>query len=96
MCVLAIVGRRDCYGFSLIKQITQKLQIAAGTVYPLLKRLKEQGYINYYLEESIIGPPRKYYTITDSGRHVKQELERQWTEFAEGVNSILKEEDNHE
>lgn len=91
MCVLAIVRRGDCYGYELVNRISACMQITEGTIYPLLKRLKEQDYINSYIVESQEGPPRKYYTITPSGNSAQQEQEREWRIFVEGIRSILEE-----
>jgi len=93
MCVLAIVSRKDCYGYELVNQISECMQITEGTIYPLLKRLKKQGNINSYIVESQEGPPRKYYTITKSGQVVKQEHEHQWQKFSQSINNILKDGD---
>ena len=93
MCVLSVIGRGDCYGYELVNQISGCMQITEGTIYPLLKRLREQGSISSYIVESQEGPPRKYYAITGSGAVVKMEQERQWRAFVEGVNSILNRKD---
>jgi PadR family transcriptional regulator PadR len=65
------------------------MQITEGTIYPLLKRLKDRGNINSYIVESQEGPPRKYYSITDCGQTVRMEQERQWREFADGISKII-------
>jgi PadR family transcriptional regulator PadR len=93
LCVLAILDKRNCYGYELVNKISQNIAIAEGTIYPLLKRLKDEGYMTTYLEESQEGPPRKYYALTELGKRTKQRLEEEWYEFEKGVNSILKEED---
>jgi PadR family transcriptional regulator PadR len=89
MCVLAIVGRKDCYGYELVNQISACMQITEGTIYPLLKRLKDRRHIDSYIIESQEGPPRKYYTITESGRIAYLEQEREWLEFVSGISKIL-------
>lgn len=92
LCVLAILAKRNCYGYELVNQISQNIAIAEGTIYPLLKRLKDEGYMTTYLEESQEGPPRKYYALTELGKRTKQELEQEWYEFVNGVDRVLKEE----
>ena len=66
------------------------MQITEGTVYPLLKRLKDNMLIDSYIVESQEGPPRKYYTITDRGREIKTEQEIEWYSFSEAINKLLK------
>lgn len=49
-----------------------------------------------YLKESMEGPPRKYYKLTDNGRAFLHELLQEWSEFSNGVNQIIKEGVNFE
>ena len=94
LCVLALVCRGDCYGYELVNRISDTMHITEGTIYPLLKRLKDNGSISSYIVESQEGPPRKYYQITDSGRLEKQRQEKEWSEFAESVEKLIKGEEN--
>lgn len=91
LCVLSMLAKRDCYGYELVNKISKNIAIAEGTIYPLLRRLKDDGYFTTYLEESQEGPPRKYYRLTDLGRNTKDELVKEWLWFVEGVNQIIKE-----
>ena len=90
LCVLSIVCESDCYGYELVNRISQCMAITEGTVYPLMKRLKDAGLIDSYSVESQEGPPRKYYTVTDDGRAEKERLEKEWFEFVKSVNELLK------
>jgi len=90
LCVLAMLFKKDCYGYELVNEISKNIQISEGTIYPLLKRLKDEGYFETYLEESQEGPPRKYYRLTELGMRTKTELEQEWSHFVTGVNRILK------
>ncbi|MFZ5988730.1 MAG: PadR family transcriptional regulator [Bacillota bacterium] len=91
LCVLSMLFKKDCYGYELVNEISKNIQISEGTIYPLLKRLKDEGYFTTYLEESQEGPPRKYYKLTELGAETKTELEKEWYRFIEGVNKIVKE-----
>lgn len=91
LCVLAILFKGDCYGYELVNRISRNIMIAEGTIYPLLKRLKDEGYFTTYLKESQEGPPRKYYRLTELGVKTKKELEEEWFSFVDGVNRIIKE-----
>jgi PadR family transcriptional regulator PadR len=96
LCVLALVAQHDRYGYELVDRISQQIEIAEGTVYPLLRRLTQEGYFETYLQESAEGPPRKYYRITQSGQHTLAELRREWQVFSDGVNTLLNEGSNHD
>ena len=89
LCVLAILSEGDCYGYDLVTQISEHISITEGTIYPLLRRLKDDGQVETYLQESSSGPPRKYYRITEHGREVLASSTREWNDFVAGVYSIL-------
>lgn len=90
LCVLSMLLERDYYGYELVEHISKYIDISEGTIYPLLRRLKKDGYVTTYLKESQEGPPRKYYEITDEGNKAYEELFTEWSNFVKGVNTIVK------
>lgn len=90
LCVLSMLDLRECYGYELVSEVSKNILISEGTIYPLLRRLKDEGYFTTYLQESQEGPPRKYYKITDFGRETKELLIKEWLTFVDGVNRIIK------
>ena len=90
LCVLSMLDERDYYGYELVSEVSKSILISEGTIYPLLKRLKDEGYFTTYLQESQEGPSRKYYKITEQGRQMKADLINEWFSFVEGVNKIIK------
>ena len=62
--------------------------VVEGTIYPLLTRLKNSGLLNYRWEESTTGPPRKYYTLTESGELFLVELTTTWNELHNAVTLV--------
>lgn len=89
LCVLSTISKKDCYGYELVETISKNIEISEGTIYPLLRKLVKQEYCTTYLKESQEGPPRKYYTLTDLGIQVKDELIKEWYEFSKSVDNIL-------
>ena len=89
MCVLALVSQRDYYGYELVEAISKKIEISEGTVYPILRRLTQEGFFETYLQESTEGPPRKYYRITASGKQTIHTLLNDWRHFVGSVEFIL-------
>ena len=89
LCVLAFLDKGDSYGYDLADSLTQKVQVADGTVYPILRKLAQDGCVETYLKESQNGPPRKYYHLTDSGRDRLRSDRAEWDEFAKAVDDIL-------
>jgi PadR family transcriptional regulator, regulatory protein PadR len=89
LCVLAVLDKKDCYGYELVNEISKNIEISEGTIYPILRRLNQEGYFSTYLQESQEGPPRKYYKLTDLGKSIKRDLLKEWTELVKGVNNII-------
>ena len=89
LCVLSLLARADMYGFELVGKISSEFKVSEGTIYPLLKRIKDEGYVTTYLKDSQGGAPRKYYNITDYGRTALESLTTQWHELVAGINNIL-------
>lgn len=89
LCVLVVLDKKDCYGYELVNEISQNIEISDGTIYPILRRLNGEGYFTTYLQESQEGPPRKYYKLTDLGKTTKEELINEWKELVKGVNNII-------
>lgn len=91
LCVLVLLDKQDRYGYELVRSISNRIEISEGSVYPLLRRLTKEEYFTTYLQESSEGPSRKYYTLTDKGRTYLYQLLREWNEFSQGVNQLIKE-----
>jgi PadR family transcriptional regulator PadR len=89
LCVLALLSKRDCYGYEIVQEISERIDISEGTIYPLLRRLKDNQYVTTYLEESSDGAPRKYYKITELGLKTFSELKGEWTDFAKNVDKLM-------
>ncbi len=90
LCVLSILNSSDCYGYELVNKISQCMEVTEGTIYPLMKRLKDSDTIDSYIVESTEGPPRKYYKITEAGKTELERLSKEWFEFVKSVNILLK------
>jgi PadR family transcriptional regulator PadR len=93
-CVLAILKSGDRYGLDITRELagTDGLVTSEGTVYPLLTRLRNDGLVDTYWEESTAGPPRRYYRITSHGSLALKAFIEQWDRFRDSVDSILERE----
>lgn len=90
LCVLSILNSKDCYGYELVQTISDSIAISEGTIYPLLRRLRNEGSLETYLQESTDGPPRKYYRLTRTGHQTFEKNRLEWQTFFQNVNNILK------
>lgn len=96
LCVLAALRHHDTYGYELAEQISKSIEIAEGTLYPLLRKLKADGLCETYLSDESGGPPRKYYRLTEAGKKAEEELRQEWLMFVHQVNHILLEDEADE
>jgi PadR family transcriptional regulator PadR len=88
-CILLILSRHDAYTSDIITMLKKaNLIVVEGTLYPLLNRQKNAGFLTYRWEESPYGPPRKYYSITDKGLSFLKELDLSWNELVDAVRLI--------
>lgn len=85
-CILSILSNGENYPSEIIEKMKEaKLIVVEGTLYPLLMRLKNDGLLSYRWEESVSGPPRKYYRLTPIGEQFLKELDTTWNELVEAV-----------
>ncbi len=89
LCVLKIVQVQECYASNISERLKKAdLLVVEGTLYPLLTRMKNAGWIQYRWEESKSGPPRKYYQITEEGVSILQKLEKEWDSLTQSIQSL--------
>ena len=90
LCILSILDKGDQYPSEIIEKLKKaRLIVVEGTLYPLLTRLKNEGLLAYRWEESVSGPPRKYYRLTPIGQKFLKELNLAWQELTECVNQTI-------
>ncbi len=91
LLVLLIVSKKDRYGYELVEAVSKIVNVNEGTIYPILKRLTNEGFFETYLEESKEGPVRKYYHITAKGKLRKKEILSEWNNFSLSINKFIEE-----
>jgi len=93
---MSLLKKRDCYGYEIAEYLSKHIDIADGTVYPILRKLKSEGLLTTYMQEESGGPPRKYYSLTSYGREVYEKERAEYLDFAKRIESLLKEDDHDE
>jgi PadR family transcriptional regulator PadR len=90
-CILKVIEDAETYGY----EISEKLKangfsaVSEGTIYPLLLRLEKNGLVVATYRDSPLGPKRKYYSLTEKGRHALDEFYRNWCELQNCVNKLF-------
>ncbi|WP_090604307.1 PadR family transcriptional regulator [Parapedobacter koreensis] len=90
--VLNILKTRELYGYELIEQIRSytAIDVAEGTLYPLLNRLKDEGLVNAKWVEQETGIPRKYYSLNEKGLASLAQMTQFWEELQKSINKLSK------
>ena len=96
LCVLALLRRKDCYGYEISDTLSKEIDISDGTVYPILRKLKSDGLVTTYLQEESGGPPRKYYKLTETGLQQFRQDKTDWLSFIKAAQTIMEETGNDE
>ena len=73
LCVLAVLRNEASYGYQIIKDISQYIDISESTLYPILRRLEAESKVESYNTE-YNNRIRKYYAITENGRNTLDEF----------------------
>jgi|SRR5688500_7501059 len=91
LAVMASLWSGALYGLEILRRVADgsDLLIPEGTVYPLLARLKAEGWVDSEWVEGEAGHPRKYYSLTASGRRHLRRMARAWSDFAGSVDRLL-------
>jgi len=88
-CILLIISKKPSYVSDIINELKEaRMIVVEGTLYPLLSRLKNNGILQYEWQESVSGPPRKYYELTESGQSFLAELESGWEELTHAIQHL--------
>ena len=88
--ILAALAGGERYGYELVKSLVAVpgVQVAEGSIYPLLSRLKKQGFVETRLVESSEGPARKYYALTKEGRRQAEAMGTYFDGLVKGLGEL--------
>ena len=87
-CVLEIISRGETYGYEITRRLNALgfADVVDGTVYTILVRLEKNGLVDINKQPSDMGPPRKFFTLNESGR---AELDRFWEKWEFVASKIM-------
>ena len=91
LCALALLSRGESYAYEIAGELSERIGMGEGTIYPLMRRLQGAGLVGSYIVESSAGPPRKYYRLTKAGKSAYEQQKRVWIEFSQQVTAICRE-----
>lgn len=91
LAVLALLRDAPRYGGEIVDLLAERpgLDAGAGTIYPVLTRLRSAGLVDTDWRESPHGPPRKYYTLTTAGHRGLEESAAAWRRLAGAMAGLI-------
>lgn len=91
-CILEIISREQTYGYEITRKLNELgfTDVVEGTVYTILVRFEKNAFVNIEKKPSEIGPPRKFYTLSDIGQQELKNFWKRW-EFISSKLTELKE-----
>jgi PadR family transcriptional regulator PadR len=92
--VLAILSGRPTYGYEITLTLREHgfTDIAEGTVYALLVRIEQRGFVDVEKVPSEKGPPRKVYSLNAQGHEYLDEFWRTWSFLKERLEQLREKE----
>ena len=88
--VLAILALRPAYGYEITARLREEgfSELVEGTVYALLIRIEQRGFVDVEKVPSEKGPPRKVYSLNTHGREQLEVFWRTWSFLAERIEQL--------
>ena len=93
LCILNAIKGTSLYGYDIVRILrgVEGLVIGEGTIYPILSRLKREGFVQTTIRESSAGPARKYYELTAKGVEILDRMNSNWRDIKSGTDALRKE-----
>ena len=95
LIVLHLLSSGEAYGYEIVTKLSRRtqgaLEVTDGTLYPVLYRLEQGGFVTVRWETPQRGVPRKYYRLTPEGKAQLSRLRREWTTFADAMTRLIHE-----
>ncbi|WP_100486301.1 PadR family transcriptional regulator [Sporolactobacillus pectinivorans] len=95
-CLLSIISKGEIYGYEMIERLGTYgfTMVSEGSIYPLLIRMRKEGFVMTRQKELPSGgPKRKYYSLTAKGLEELKTFKKTWTAISESVNKLIREEE---
>lgn len=90
-CILLMLSKKTCYGYEILQELDKYPMIASteSTVYPLLRRLQKENYLQSAWKDSVEGlPPRKYYSLTEEGERYLKAMSEEWERLLDAISNL--------
>jgi len=91
--VMAILAEAPCHGYAIAREIERRsgarLKMKEGTLYPALRVLEQNGWIEGRWEVQPSGPARKVYSLSQAGHSELARRKREWSAYTQTFSAIV-------
>jgi PadR family transcriptional regulator PadR len=88
-CTLGVISKEATYGYDLTQKVKVAVEVSESTLYPVLRRLFKEGFLETY-DEPFDGRNRRYYKITEKGEDILKLYIEEWDDYKVRIDSLLK------
>lgn len=86
--VLSVVSKDDTYGYKITQEIREAMDMSESTLYPVLRRLLKNNFLESY-DQEYMGRNRRYYKITDTGLKQLEDYQSEWAQYKEKIDKLM-------
>lgn len=86
--ILSVLSIQDSYGYEISQTVKLVASIKESTLYPILRKLENSGYVTTYTRE-YQNRKRKYYSLTEAGRKQLVFLKEEWASYRDTIDGII-------
>ena len=86
--VLSVVAREGTYGYKITQDVRSIVDVSESTLYPVLRRLQKEGYLETY-DMEFQGRNRRYYKIASNGMILLDNYRNDWIDYKKKIDSFM-------
>ncbi len=93
LCILNLLSTKESYGYEIVHKLKgiDELSLTESTLYPILTRLGNDGHLQVRSVPSSNGPPRRYFSLTPSGKTYLENLNNYWKSLKYAIDELISE-----
>ncbi|MFP3154224.1 PadR family transcriptional regulator [Lachnospiraceae bacterium ZAX-1] len=93
LLILKLLSESDMYGYQITQELKKrsggKFTVLEGSMYPILYRLADDGYISFYEEKISIRQTRVYYHLEELGQEKYAAMQAEYRQAIQMVEFLL-------
>lgn len=97
LCIFCLLAKSEFYAYELVKALSNQFKVSEAALYPLVRQLTQDGFLETYIKELDDGTTKKYYRLTEKGFEAKDIYRSEWYDLTTRVNNLIEgKEEQHE